>query len=194
MNKSSLKVVSLLFALTFVVGAAFAATNGTLVFGGTVRINNVSVVQEARLEFASTRIMCVGRATSEIVEDSGRQFLAFETVIDFCPTRAWPTVMSQVDFEIRNTGNSPVEFFGFDYALEGGQRFDIMVTRGSQTLRLELPSDGSTLERMIIAPGETVSGRLLYNPLLSVPQGTFTEVVFNQRIAMNYQLAALVQN
>jgi len=50
MKQKRLKIAILVFALTFVVGAAFAATNGVLAFGGTVRINNVAITDYARLE------------------------------------------------------------------------------------------------------------------------------------------------
>jgi len=190
MNKKRLRLATLLFAMTFLVGAAFAATNGALVFGGTVRINSVGIVEEARLEFVSTRIMCVGQATSSIVEDSGRQFLTFETVLNYYPNAAWPTVMSQVEFEIQNTGNVPVELFDFEYLLEGGQMFDITVFgTAANSINLLIPTTQPRTVSMTIAPGEVVSGQMLYNPLLSVPQGDFTEVVFNQRFALNYRVA-----
>jgi len=56
-TKKNLKLAIVLFAMIFAVGAAFAATNGMLAFGGTVRINSTSTVNEAMLEFDSwTRI------------------------------------------------------------------------------------------------------------------------------------------
>ena len=48
-GKKRIKLAVVLFAMIFVVGAAFAATNGMLAFGGVVRINAVDRV--ARLEF-----------------------------------------------------------------------------------------------------------------------------------------------
>jgi len=86
MKQKRLKLAVLVFALTFIVGTAFAATNGMLAFGGTVRINNVGVVEEARLEFISAYIGIVfGLANVEIVTIDGRQHLTYETTIDFVP-------------------------------------------------------------------------------------------------------------
>ena len=49
-GRKRIKLAVLLFAMIFAVGAAFAATNGVLTFGGTVRIAGMSP-QDVRLEF-----------------------------------------------------------------------------------------------------------------------------------------------
>jgi len=106
-TKKNLKLAVVLFAMIFAIGAAFAATNGILAFGGTVRINSVQTVNEPMLEFNDwIRIFalpeddisihcpwigtpeCVGcsrpnafnyfEGSARIIEENGRQKLAFD--------------------------------------------------------------------------------------------------------------------
>ena len=194
MKQKNLKLAVLLFALTFAVGAAFAATNGMLAFGGTVRINNVVAVEEARLEFTSTRINCAfGQASSEIVVIEGRQHLTYETVIDFNPNYDFPTVMSQVDFTIQNTGNVPVEFLHFEYDIALGQLVDVTLTDNQgQHLHMVMPTSSTHPQSgsLIIEPGASVTGQLLFNPLASIPgpfPSDFEELMFNHNFSLAYQ-------
>ena len=194
MKQKRVKLAVLLFALTFVVGTAFAATNGMLAFGGTVRINNVATVEGAQLIFTSTNIRCFfGEASSEIVVIDGRQHLTYETTIDFCPTVSWPAVMSQVDFEIRNTGNVPVEFLRFTHDLAIGQLVDVLLTDNQgQRFHAVMSSMPPNYQSgtMIIQPGATVTGRLLFNPLASIPgpfPSDFEQLMFDHSFALSYQ-------
>jgi len=195
-RKKRLKLGVLLFSLTFFVSTVFAATSGAIVFGGTVRINSVHTVQEVRLEFASASISCgFGRAHVDIVEDGGRQLLSFGTSIEYCPTFVWPAVMSHVDFEVRNTGNVPVEIYNFDYFLEGGQQMSISMgssLSSTQFVDLWVPllDNRPPVMRMTIEPGEVVRGILTFNPLATnVDISDGGEFVFNHRVALNYRQA-----
>ena len=168
-----IKLASLLFALIFCVGTAFAATNGILIFGGTVRINNASV-ERAQLEFISTSIRCsFGVASSEIVVQNGVQNLTYETVIDFCPTFYWPAVLSQVDFRVQNTGTVPIRL---EREQLGNFTHHVEVTLhgtvdGEQVLFYNLfvapnsPVSAYVTDRLI-QPGQILEGQILFNPLV----------------------------
>jgi len=195
MKQKRLKLAILLFAMTFIVGTAFAATNGMLAFGGTVRINNVTPVGDARLEFINSSIRCLGPAYTEIVVIDGRQHLTYSTTIDFCRTFAFPTVMSQVDFEIQNTGDVPVELLQFTYSLALGQMVEVTIwDEHGQRLNAVMPSYNHPASgSMIIQPGAVVTGKLIYNPLTSVMSGPFPEdfevLMFEHNFALDYRLA-----
>ena len=191
MKQKRLKLAVLLFALTFVVGAAFAATNGMLVFGGTVRINSVGVVEDVRLEFTHASISCAfGQASSEIVVVDGRQHLTYESIIDYCPTFYWPDVMSQVDFQIRNTGNVPVEFLQFTYDMGLNQFVEIFLQDDyNQSLHAVLPTlhNHPQSGSMIIQPGAIVTGQILFSTLSGPFPSDFTEIVFSHSFSLAYQ-------
>ena len=185
-TKRRLTLVVLLFVTTLLVGAAFASANGSLFFNGTVRINNVHTVQEARLEFTSARIFCIGQATAAITADNA---LTFSTTLNFHPDHAWPTVMSQIDFQVENTGNVAVEILNFDYHFDGNQIFGVTLWGENGHVGYSIPSDIPIALNLIVEPGEVISGRILYNPLISVPVGDFETVVLGSRFALNYQQA-----
>jgi len=195
MKQKRLKLAVLLFALTFVTGAAFAATNGMLAFGGTVRILSVGVVEEARLEFVSANMsVAFGPGSAEIVVIDGIQHLTYEMTIDFCPTASWPTVLNQVDFEIQNTGNVPVEFLQFNYDIALGQHvFVILTDNYGQHLHADMPTVAGHPQSgsMIIEPGAIVTGQVLFNPLSSVESGPFPsdfeELLFTHSFSLAYQ-------
>jgi len=194
MKQKRLRLAVLLFALTFVMGAAFAATNGMLAFGGTVRINNVGVVEEARLEFINPNLsIAFGQGSADIVVIDGIQHLTYEMTIDFCPTFDWPDVMSQVDFEIQNTGNVPVEFLQLNYDTSLSQVIDVILWDGQgQFLSAVIPTllDHPQTGSIIIEPGSVVSGQLLFNPLSVFSDyfpSDFEELVFAHNFSLAYQ-------
>jgi len=200
-SKKNLKLAAVLFAMIFVVGAAFAATNGVLAFGGTVRINNVAVIEDARLEFISTSIQCnYGLATSEIITgENGRQFLTFETVIDFCPTLDWPTAISHLNFTIQNTGNVPVRFenllvgsFGFEMDVAIFNEEDVENSL-FYTLSYSPGHPISTfVSDEIIMPGQILQGQLYYFPLnvnLGLPDD-FEQIVRRNSFELSYTAAS----
>ena len=119
MSKRSLKISILLFAMAFIVGAAFAATNGVLTFGGTVRINNAGTTPppEMGIEFVNVANPTVNpiiqnylNATASIVlTEDGTQTLNFDINIDDLsriPTGG--ASLARINFTIANTGNVPV--------------------------------------------------------------------------------------
>ena len=197
MNQKKLKLAVLVFALTFVMGTAFAATNGMLAFGGTVRINSVNTSETARLEFMSASILCsFGNATSAIVVgEGGIQHLTYETVIDFCPTFDWPDVMSQVDFSIRNTGSVPVRF---ESNLLGNFTHHVEVyihgiVDDEAVLFYSLVSSPNSpistyASGEFIQPGQVLEGYLLFNPLnvnLGIPDD-FDELIRRNSFSLAY--------
>ncbi|MCL2420926.1 MAG: hypothetical protein FWD03_03635 [Defluviitaleaceae bacterium] len=122
-GKKGLKLAALLFALVFAAGTAFAATNGVLAFGGTVRINSVATIVDARLEFvnlsASPWDESVLSVTNSISNSNdGISRLQFDVEIRD-PVRFLEIVNTQVStpafgFTVQNTGNVPVRFLGRD--------------------------------------------------------------------------------
>jgi len=200
MSKKGLKLTCLLFAMTFLAGAAFAATNGTLVFGGTVRINNVLNPQVARLEFVSVETWNAPGRTAEIVEVNGRKLLDFEIAANWPPRTpgySEPTAPPPpIFFEIQNTGTVPVELTGFNVA-EGRPFFDITIFRQR--------ADGGVNEQfafspwnqmqndqlVVIAPGEVLIGTIDYwaTAFQSEFPAEFDELVFTASVALNYQYA-----
>jgi len=133
-KKTSLKIAVLVFALTFAVGVAFAATNGMLVFGGTVRINSAAVSSDdVRLEFIAVNISLsqysfpLVEGSSRIVEGSNRQkiefdinFLDLETLMRTGSVGRYSLLGHdiQVNFVFQNTGTVPVRIIGFDHDID----------------------------------------------------------------------------
>ena len=121
-NKKSLRIAVVLFVMVFAVGAAFAATNGMLAFGGTVRINTATVTPgELRLEMVETRVNHRNAqdyltATSQIVYTSeGLQTLSFD--LEIFDTSRLPanqgTPLLTIDVQIRNTGDVPARIINY---------------------------------------------------------------------------------
>ena len=187
MNKKRLKLACLLFALTFLVGAAFAATNGALVFGGTVRINNVLTVQEARLEFISVNIYSghTGRRAT-IIEENGRKRLNFEVVKNWPPQLSsendTETLLPPISFEIENTGSVAVELSNFDIT-EGEPFFHITL------FRRNADGGGVVALPLTIAPGAVLRGTIAYGIRPNDFPEEFDELVFTASMALNYHQA-----
>ena len=167
-TKKNLKLVVLLFVMTFTVGAAFAATNGMLAFGGTVRINSVVSADEARLEIISVSNApwdeSIVTVESAIVNTGGRQRLRFDAVIhDF--ERFYyghiddPTYF--VNFTVENTGNVPVRIIGnFDMDVSDHPLVIASLNNGGRHLLLSsgrVPTYAAELFG-IIEPGQTFTG------------------------------------
>lgn len=125
----SLRIAVLVFALTFAVGAAFAATNGMLAFGGTVRINSAGGNPDPimRLDFLGTSTFVTPayreyiEANAEVVIDAnGNQVLTFDVnILNFdgltfpTPGQTPPPLFNstnpvRVTFGLQNTGDVPV--------------------------------------------------------------------------------------
>ena len=124
----SLRIAVLVFALTFAVGAAFAATNGMLAFGGTVRINSAVGNPDpvVSLEFVSTNASVSPNfrehmtAASQIVTDAdGNQMLNFDiNILDLEAVLPQPgatgiVTPAMTSFGVRNTGDVPVRLIRF---------------------------------------------------------------------------------
>jgi len=131
-----LKLAILLFALIFIVGAAFAATNGVLVFGGTVRINSATTVPgDMRLEFVSVGTYLEPpneklNLTYEIIStEEGRKFLSFDIHFSVSDMSSWVLAGSRspIWVEIKNTGAVPVRFLGFDFTESDNSYMNIVV-------------------------------------------------------------------
>jgi len=160
-NKKSLKIAVLVFALTFAVGAAFAATSGMLAFGGTVRINSTTVGPDPVLsvEFVSAEARVnppslspsVLEASAEVVVNAdGRQTLSFD--LNFPDGLRVPTTGTPVfiEFTLENTGDTAALITGiqqtggpgfnvlgqtYDFILEPGQRTDRVMSLSATDLR-----------------------------------------------------------
>ena len=163
-SKKSLKIAILLFIMTFAIGAAFAATNGLLAFGGTVRINTATVNPSglrveivdvtSRVNFPDYFALSV-----ETVENAeGRQTIAFDLEIfdtskipnpvDL-PQNAGITFANMVLY-IQNTGDVPARLDLPTNVLPEGAEF------GIETI-FTFSRNGSGLFRPTLAPGETVN-------------------------------------
>jgi len=154
-GKKRLKIAALLFAMMFVVGTAFAATNGMLAFGGTVRINNVESAY-ARLEFNGIDM------SWEFREDWGSVWASpsadvFKFGVSIYDANEFINNVSFTDipFSFQNTGNVPVNFTAI-----GG-----MTSHGSDLpLFLRDPNTGTYLTIFdlwmleTIYPGQVVTG------------------------------------
>jgi len=176
-NKKGLKIAVLVFALAFTVGAAFAATNGMLAFGGTVRINSAAVNPNPvmRLEFVSTSASVPHvasqpymTATSEIVVDeSGKQALSFNLDItdgSVIPTGPLARTLLRVDFTVANTGDVPVNLVNFERTTPVGPNvfyeFTLLVPTDTGHRRQVFPtaSGGRMPINVVLMPDETISG------------------------------------
>jgi len=128
-GKKRLKIAALLFAMMFVVGTAFAATNGMLAFGGTVRINSVGTVEKALLEFVdvntrnsimifsgnSADIQGLIATNAELVTNEfGQNVLSFDVNLNLEIAEAFVSPKSEIFFQtdinfiVENTGNVPI--------------------------------------------------------------------------------------
>jgi len=216
MTNKKLKLITLLFALTFLAGAAFAATNGVLVFGGTVRINSVDTPQEMRLEFISTEVIIHPDApyvslTSSIIEVGGQQRLAYDVSIEFpddLPDRDPRHAFSVIEFHVKNTGNVPVEFlphssgYGTFFAAPYGIYMYARCVNFPDSPRHRSvshpPRPTLTIEPILVDPGETIVGWINIHPFgrLYAWQGMqryrpeeFAVRVFTQNFILHYQQA-----
>ena len=153
-GKKRLKVAVLMFAMLFVVGTAFAATNGMLVFGGTVRINNAGSTN-ARLEFSHADM------SWKTVEDWGSMWagcaglgtmqfgLTVENTTQFLNDASFTTI----PFSFRNTGNVPVRFTEMGQSSHG-PRLPILIRDPITGVF------GDSWDLGVLAPGQTVHGRI----------------------------------
>jgi len=120
-NKKSLKLALLAFVIIFITGTAFAATNGILTFGGTVRINSVVQPAHARLE-ASNTIWGAGPGVRVSLAEShhAQSSLGFNVnidVYDFRVTEADISFRDMVNIQqtITNVGTAPARLTSFTY-------------------------------------------------------------------------------
>jgi len=186
-NKKGLKLAILLFAMAFAVGTAFAATNGMLVFGGTVRINSSTVVaDDIELSFASVAIRhChishlstqhVLRTNAAIViDENGRQTLDFDIEF-FDGNNISPPVhsLARMDFVIENTGSAPARLLQvtqtpnphmFIVSIESNEYFydefsgQYVRVRNSVSGRIG-PSWRPDMN-IVLQPGETLNGEIM---------------------------------
>ena len=166
-TKKNLKLAIVLFAMIFAVGAAFAATNGILAFGGIVRINNVTNADVIRLEFVDVThapwdesILTV--ETSIQNTETGRKRLQFDIEINDIQ-EFFNNQSSIVNFTIQNTGSVPVRIIGtHDFEMSGHPRIGANLRNGDKFLNI---SDGSiyTGDAELfgsIEPGQYITGSL----------------------------------
>ena len=127
-SKKSLRIAVVLFTMVFAVGAAFAATNGMLAFGGTVRINTATVGPDPVMSLEFVRVNGVSApevfrpyvtATADIiVNNDDRQTLSFDIDIPYAgnidfaaqstPGNPVPNNLVTISFTVANTGDTPV--------------------------------------------------------------------------------------
>ena len=188
-----LKIAALVFALTFIVGAAFAATNGVLAFGGTVRINSAAAA-DMRMDIIYTSIEggCIHNEpcssfTYEIITENGRTFISFDYAVEKkCGSgvlRLTPPRCREITFTyaVENTGTASVRYLGA-----------IQNSDGTFPIRHSLRriSEGSLRDNPIIRPGQRLVGQLVFhNADFHNYLSTQNEYIFNVRIEIPYELA-----
>jgi len=188
-NRRNLKIATLLFALTFVVGTAFAATNGMLAFGGTVRINSAAVTPDpiVRLEMTYTSVWVSSifadsfRGSSEIIlDENGHQTLSFDIelldpTIIYRPGLGNLVPGAQLNLHLRNTGDVPVIITEF----ENNSHWGI----GSIDSPLIRPG-------VVLEPGQFIQGSISVNSnrLMQLYRET-GELSFNSNFVLLYEQA-----
>ena len=196
---AKLKLITLLFALTFVVGAAFAATNGVLVFGGTVRINSTTAPTNMRMDFIFAEAtngcihneQCMNIRHYEIITENGSSFISFDLSVDRrCGwdfrERLTPPRCTGIEFVyvIENTGNVPVRSLEVNRVDEADFHVGLTLVRQTAGEGTQPWADP------VIRPGQRMTGRVTFDPevfhgyLLS--QNSYT---FNVRVEIPYTLA-----
>ena len=190
-----LKIAILLFALTFIVGAAFAATNGVLVFGGTVRINSTTTVPDnMRLEFIYAQRASeshwildpdIIQLEYELIQgEDGRKFLSFDlTVLDsaaLLANRPYTALGAAIRFRIQNTGNVPVRLTGFHWGS----------TRPVPGIGVSMPGTNSfnVPSRLgyTFQPGQVSNGDISFSYSFLDLFNSPYEYTFNYRIELRY--------
>jgi len=214
MNKK-LKLAVLLFALTFVAGAAFAATNDMLVFGGTVRINSAtSVPTDMRMEFirvnASPSCICISQQSCmsldyELITEGGRKFILFDFVPGISDERMpspppppgnpmmpepIPTCVYTISFTIQNTGTVPIRFLGADRIETGPRPTLMMALLPLYENGVRVSPGGGIWRNPRIVPRQEITGALfIENSQFASYLASPNEYIFNHRIELLYELA-----
>jgi len=192
-RKKHLRLGMLLFAAMFLVGAAFAATNGMLVFGGTVRINNVATTDVVRLEINQLSKVSWNEAIVSLrtsVGDSNgvpNQVLNFDFTVNDPARFISETQALPFGFGFQNTGNVPV-------------RLNSVLISGELPVRIRLidpiNSEGGWMSidslphNLVIQPGQTIEGdiALVAADILSyLTSGEVHE--FNFNVGLSYEQA-----
>jgi len=184
--KKRLKLIVLLFAMTLLVGTAFASANGALIFNGTVRINNVHTVQEARLEFISASINGPSRDTVSITAHNVLTYdISVTNIYNAPPDINWGGEIFSIEFQIENTGNVPVEFTGLSSLLDNWHHFGVDLWN-QRIERIHFSTIDSPTG-IIILPGEILNGSIWYSPIVSSPGQGLEPIVRSYSFALNYQ-------
>jgi len=174
MNKK-LKLALLLFALTFIVGTAFAATNGVLAFGGTVRINSATTIPtDMRMDFIFAEAtnscihstQCTNIRHYEIITENDRTFISFDLVVEekcgsnFHRERLTASRCTGIEFTyvIENTGNVPVRSLEVNRIDEGSFYLGLSLSRQTPGVGTHPWADP------VIRPGERMTGRVRVSP------------------------------
>jgi len=200
-SKKSIKLAVLLFAMIFVVGAAFAATNGMLTFGGTVRIANTTVTPvNASLEFTQSysnfdhlsHVLGISSTIhmSNYQDTWRRDTLNFEfDVRDPVAFMHYAQAIynnGTVRFQFRNTGDVPVRLLGME-----GTDFDLYLLRLLNFTTSEWFMHGDySWQNSVIHPGEAWAGSFSLCPSV-VEYNMFNdyEVSFVSNFRLLYEVA-----
>ena len=171
-GRRNLKIAVLLFVMVFAVGVAFAATNGMLAFGGTVRINSIADSEVLRLEFTDLSAV----PWDESILDVSVQFanLLHPGAIDTGYKRLWLNVevfdvielsnqiqAPVVEFTIKNTGTVPARFIDIDDDVQEHTYAQIELSSDNgqvQFWRLLTQRDAELIG--VIEPGQSIEGRI----------------------------------
>jgi len=174
-QRKRLKLGVLLFATMFLVGAAFAATNGMLVFGGTVRINNLIQVEAMRLEFVDLTAVPWDQSILEVSgnlvneEGFGTKRLNFDVEVFDILALQNQIQTPVLEFTIQNTGTVPVRFLGMDEDwFTTAHPFAVVDLRrnGNQVWFTQGLTHGDAELIGVIEPGEYFEGRIRITELV----------------------------
>jgi len=164
-NKKSIKLAVLLFAMVFTVGAAFAATNGVLTFGGTVRIRGMEPepvlmrVEFTHVDAHSHHDWHVGEIWAYIFDNTVNTGMGHYNALRYNIDIHEPALFLQgwnfppIYFEFENTGTVPVRLLDVTGWHSGVQISLQNPNTGSHFMIWETPWQNEVLQ-----PGEVIIG------------------------------------
>lgn len=180
-SRRRLRFVATLFVLSLFTSTAFAATTGMLTFGGTVRINHLSIsADELQLDFIHTSVSEISSgftrvsAHSYITTYGDRQLISFDVHFEDAYNDPYSLyARAEVYFQFQNTGTVPARLLDFEMS-NSGPFVNFQINGGVGT--------GS-----IISPGEIVDGFIsvsLWDVLAYQHEG---DASFNYWFALVYE-------
>ena len=209
MKRKSLKMAILLFAMVFLVGAAFAATNGVLTFGGTVRINNSGVTPppEMGIEFVSVANPSVfpgvrdylNATAAIVVNEDGVRTLNFDIDIEEINRIPRSGIGSTntviINFAIANTGNVPTRLRHITSNVNVPVvPFKITLAEHGQVFNVSTMNNPRQINR-VLQPNQQLTGRIdlcaiCLHRFLDIYPGDNTDGVFSFSLNLAYDLPA----